>query len=381
MTTNQDLHWMLHALTLAQKGRYSTRPNPAVGCVIVQGDTLVGEGWHQKAGEPHAEVLALHQAANKAQGATVYVTLEPCSHYGRTPPCANALVRAGVKRVVVAMQDPNPLVSGQGLAILRDAGIEVTVGICETQAQALNAGFNKRMQHKKPYVRLKLASSVDGRTAMASGESVWITGAQARQQVHLMRAQHGAIITGIGTVLADDPSLNVRLEADILAQHGLTQELCHPLRVVLDPHLSMPLTAKMLTLPGRTLVVSSADSVELNRSVADALLAQGAEIVAVQAAEDRLDLESVLDYLAQEEQVNDVMVESGAIVAGAFIEAGLVDELHWFLAPHLMGHQGKPLLMLPGLVTMQDRIQLQTKSVTPIGDDFHFVFGFKAYNP
>ena len=221
---------------------------------------------------------------------------------------------------------------------------------------------------------------MDGRTAMASGESIWITGDQARQQVHLMRAQHGAIITGIGTVLADDPSLNVRLTEDILAQHGLTQALCHPLRVVLDPHLSMPLTAKMLTLPGRTLVVSSADSIELNRSVADALLAQGAEILAVQAAEDRLDLESVLDYLAQEEQVNDVMVESGAIVSGAFIEAGLVDELHWFLAPHLMGHQGKPLLMLPGLVTMQDRIQLQTKSVTPIGDDFHFVFGFKAYN-
>lgn len=373
MITNHQA-WMTQAIELAKQGLFSTRPNPAVGCVIVKGDQLIAEGWHVKAGQPHAEVAALTSAGNQAQGSTVYVTLEPCSHFGKTPPCADALVAAGVKQVVVAMQDPNPLVAGQGLARLQAAGVAVQVGIEAEQAAKLNQGFIKRMQSKRPFVRLKLASSVDGRTAMASGESVWITGELARTAVHKLRARHGAIITGIGTVLADDPSLNVRLPTSIQTELGLDEALCHPIRVVLDPNLSLPLDAKMLSLPGRTLVMTSQATVENNEPVVEALLANGAEIVAVQAQEDRLDLESVLDYLAQEEQINDVMVESGAIVAGAFIEAGLVDELHWFVAPHLMGHQGKPLLMLPGLVTMQDRINLKTKSVEAVGDDWHFVF-------
>lgn len=368
--------WMTRAIELAKKGLFSTRPNPAVGCVIVKNGQLIAEGWHVKAGQPHAEVVALNAAGGQAQGATVYVTLEPCSHFGKTPPCADALIAADVKQVVVAMQDPNPLVAGQGLARLQAAGIKVEVGIEAAQAAQLNPGFIKRMQTKRPFVRLKLASSVDGRTAMASGESVWITGEAARESVHKLRARHGAIITGIGTVLADDPSLNVRLAAQTQTELGLDEALCHPIRVVLDPNLSMPLDAKMLSLPGRTLVMTGQTTAENNQSVVEALLAQGAEIVAVHEQDDRLDLESVLDYLAQEEQVSDVMVESGAIVAGAFIEAGLVDELHWFVAPHLMGHQGKPLLMLPGLVTMQDRINLKTKSVEAVGDDWHFVFGF-----
>jgi diaminohydroxyphosphoribosylaminopyrimidine deaminase/5-amino-6-(5-phosphoribosylamino)uracil reductase len=373
-----DHQWMQKALALAEQGRYSTRPNPAVGCVIVKDGRLIAEGWHVKAGEPHAEVLALAQADKEAKGATAYVTLEPCSHFGKTPPCANALVASGVSRVVIAMQDPNPLVAGKGIEILRQAGIVVDVGIEQEQAQALNKGFIKRMKIQRPVVRVKLASSVDGKTAMASGESVWITGNEARQSVHLMRAQHGAIVTGIGTVLADDPQLNARLSVEVMTEKGLTPELCHPIRVVLDPNLSMPLDAKMLSLPGKTLLMTSSLAVEQNRKYADQLIEQGAEIVAVQSDEERLDLQSVLEYLAQEEQVNDVMVEAGAIVAGAFIEAGLVDELHWYLAPHLMGHQGKPLVMLPSLHTMQDRIELVTQSVQPLGRDFHFVFSLES---
>ena len=376
---DQDQRWMQRAFELAQKGCYSTRPNPAVGCVIIKDGQLVGEGWHQKAGEPHAEVLALRQAAEQAQGATVYVTLEPCSHFGKTPPCADALVAAGVARVVIAMEDPNPQVCGRGIKRLQSAGIEVKLTEPqEPQANELNQGFIKFMQTQRPFVRLKLASSVDGRTAMASGESIWITGEPAREAVHKLRARHGAIVTGIGTVLADDPSFNVRLPDAIKAELGLTDLLCHPIRVVLDPNLSMPLDAKMLTLPGRTLLMTSQATVEANATLVENLLATGLEIVAVQAEEDRLDLESVLDYLAKEEQVSDVMVESGASVAGGFIEAGLVDELHWFVAPHLMGHQGKPLLILPGLVTMQDRIPLKAKSVEQVGEDWHFVFSFTA---
>lgn len=373
----QDENWMRHALKLAQQGIYTAKPNPAVGCVIVLDDQLVGEGWHKKAGEPHAEVLALRQAGIKAQGATAYVTLEPCSHFGKTPPCANALVEAGVKRVVVAMLDPNPQVAGRGVKRLEEAGIEVKVGLLQEQAELLNEGFIKRMNTQRPFVRVKLASSVDGRTAMSSGDSIWITDEPARQSVHLMRARHGAIVTGIGTILADDPQMNVRLPDDVLKEHNLSEADLNPIRVVLDPNLSMPLDSRMMKTGGRTILMTTAAGVKYNRSSADELIAAGAEIIAIQEQDGNISLDAVLQFLAQEENINEVMVEAGAHVAGGFFEAGLVDELHWYIGPHLMGHQGKPLVMLPSLKSMQDRIELSTKSINQVGDDFYFIFGVK----
>lgn len=245
-----DYEYMAHALQLAMRGLYTTHPNPRVGCVLVKDGQMVGEGWHEFAGGPHAEVNALKMAGNKAKGATVYLSLEPCSHQGRTPPCSQALIDAGVSRVIAAMQDPNPQVAGQGLAQLREAGIEVETGLLEAQAEALNPGFISRMRHGRPYVRHKLAMSLDGRTAMASGESKWITSDAARQDVQRMRAQSDAILTGVGTVLADDPAMTVRLE-------GHKRQ---PMRVVVDTHLSMPTEAKILSQPGKTVVMTCSDS-------------------------------------------------------------------------------------------------------------------------
>ncbi len=364
-----DIEYMQRAIELAGKGLYSTRPNPAVGCVLVKDGRVVGEGWHQQAGLPHAERVALAQAGTLAAGATAYVTLEPCSHTGRTPPCADGLVEAGVVKVVVAMLDPNPLVAGKGIHKLTQANIEIQIGLLEDQAKALNPGFIRKMQNNLPFVRLKMASSLDGRTAMANGESQWITGEDARIEVHKMRARSGALVTGIGTVLADDPSLTVRLSAEELAEMNLTTENCHPLRVVLDPHLSMPLEAKMLGLPGRTIIMTSRDAVEANPELVELFHAKKVELVAVASEDDRLDIRSILNYLAEEEQITDVMVESGAIVAGAFMESGLVNELYCFIAPSLLGNQAKPMFVLPSVENMADKIQLQIHSVESFGDD------------
>ena len=364
---------MQRAIALAEKGIYSTKPNPAVGCVLVKDGQVVGEGWHQQAGLPHAERIALAQAGLKARGATAYVTLEPCSHTGRTPPCADGLVEAGVAKVFVAMLDPNPLVSGSGIHKLTQANIETQVGLLADKAQALNPGFIRKMQNNLPFVRLKMASSLDGRPAMANGESQWITGEEARIEVHKMRALCGALITGIGTVLADDPSLTVRLPADELSAMNLTADNCHPLRVVLDPHLSMPLDAKMLGLPGRTIIMTSLDSVEAHPELVEVFHDKKIELVAVASEDDRLDIRSILSYLAQEEQINDVMVESGAIVAGAFMESGLVNELYCFIAPSLLGDQAKPMFVLPSVEGMADKIQLKIHSVESFGDDICIV--------
>jgi diaminohydroxyphosphoribosylaminopyrimidine deaminase/5-amino-6-(5-phosphoribosylamino)uracil reductase len=360
---------MQRAIELARQGIYSTKPNPAVGCVLVKDGKVVGEGWHQQAGLPHAERVALAEAGAQAFGATAYVTLEPCSHTGRTPPCADGLVEAGVVKVVVAMQDPNPLVAGKGIYKLTQANIETQIGLLEDQAKVLNPGFIRKMQHNLPFVRLKMASSLDGRTAMADGESQWITGEAARIEVHKMRARSGALVTGIGTVLADDPSLTVRLPAEVLTELNLTPENCHPLRVVLDPHLSMPLDAKMLALSGRTIIMTSRDAVEANPEWVDMFHAKQVELVTVASEEDRLDIRSILNYLAQEEQITDVMVESGAIVAGAFMESGLVNELYCFIAPSLLGNHAKPMFVLPSVEHMADKIQLQIDSVESFGDD------------
>jgi len=368
-----DVQMMQRAIDLARNGMYSTKPNPAVGCVITQQEKVIGEGWHHKAGEPHAERIALASATESVKGATVYVTLEPCSHHGKTPPCANALIESGVTRVVIAMQDPNPLVAGEGIKRLQQAGITVDCGILSESAAALNKGFISAMKSSNPFVRLKVANSLDGRTAMANGESQWITGTEARHQVHLMRAQHGAVITGVGTVLADDPSLNVRLPETVLAELGLTAEDCHPLRVVLDANLSTPLDAKMLSLTGRTLLMTSKESAGQNLDLVELFYQKGAEVIVVESDGDKLDIQSVLSYLVETEKVYEVMVEAGAIVAGAFIQAEVVNELHVFTAPILMGDMAKPMFVLPGLGEMADKKVFAYQSVQPLGEDLYLV--------
>ena len=371
--SQDDYDYMARAIALAKKGLYSTKPNPAVGCVIVNQGEVVGEGWHQRAGMPHAERVALANAGAKAKGATVYVTLEPCSHHGRTPPCADGLIEAGVAQVLMAMVDPNPLVSGQGIARLKQAGIEVKTGLMEEEARNLNKGFIHKMQSQMPYVKIKMATSLDGRTAMENGESQWITGAEARADVHKMRAQTGAIVTGIGTVLADNPSLTVRLSDDELKVMNLTPENAHPLRVILDPNLSMPLDAKMLSQFGRTLVMTTKESVERSPELVEAMFAKQIEVVAVSAREDRLDVKAILKYLAEEENINDVLVESGSMVAGGFIASGYVNEIHSFIAPCLMGNKAKPMFDLPSMRFMNDKIEFQFESMMRFGEDIKLV--------
>lgn len=371
-----DRQMMERALLLAKKGRFSTPPNPAVGCVICRDEQILSEGWHQKAGQPHAERIALTSAQEQnvsVEGATVYVTLEPCSHTGKTPPCANALIEAKVGRVVIAMEDPNPLVAGSGVERIQQAGIQVDVGLLEAEAEQLNQGFIHSMVHQMPFVRLKMAASLDGRTAMKNGDSQWITGEAARLNVHKMRARHGALITGIGTVLTDDPSMNVRLPDTVLTDLNLNAENCHPVRVVLDAHLSMPLNAKMLTLPGRTILMTSKQSIEDNQGLVQQFLDKGVELVAVSADGDKLDLKSVLKYLHEEEQVREVMVEAGAVIAGAFIKAQLLNELHVYMAPSLLGDTARPMFSLSHILSMSDKIPLQFLTCEMVGEDVHMV--------
>jgi len=368
---------MHQALMLAKKGLYSTLPNPAVGCVLVKNDRVVGTGWHQRAGEAHAERFALEQAGELAKGATAYVTLEPCSHFGRTSPCSDALIEGGVKKVCIAMLDPNPLVSGQGVQKLQQAGIEVQIGLLEAQAVELNRGFIQRMEHGFPYVILKMASSLDGRTALQNGKSQWITGAESRLEVHKLRAACGAIITGIGTVLADDPSLNVRLPSDVLAKMNVTEEKAQPLRVVLDSTLKMPLNAKMLQLSGRTLIITSKVSFLKQTDRVEAFRVKGVDVFAVPCKSGQagaLDLQAVLQHLAKTEQINTAMVESGATLAGAFLANDFVDELHSFIAPCLLGDQAKPMFVLPMIENMSDKMQLKIASVKQLGEDVKIVF-------
>lgn len=371
-----DKRYMQLAISLAERGRYSVKPNPAVGCVLVKDGVILAKGWHQKAGQPHAERMALAQALESGLdtvGSTAYVSLEPCSHYGRTPPCSEGLIGAGVSRVVIAMQDPNPLVAGQGIKQIEQAGIKVDVGLCEEEARALNSGFIHVMEKQMPFVRVKMASSLDGRTAMASGESKWITGAESRQEVHKMRALSGAIITGIGTVLVDDPSLTVRLSDEVMAELNLGAETCQPLRVVLDPKLRMPLDAKMVTVPGRTLLMTTKEATERKAKLVKSLTEQGLELVCVASEGGRLEIESVLRYLTEKESVRDVMVESGALVAGAFIQSGFVNELHCFIAPVLLGDAAKPMFVLPGLESMADKKSFKIVSTTQFGSDIRLV--------
>ncbi len=356
MTSSQlaiDEMYMQRALLLAEQGIYSTRPNPAVGCVIVKDAHIVGEGFHPKAGEPHAEVFALRQAAGNAQGATAYVTLEPCAHYGRTPPCAEALVNAGVARVVMASLDSNPLVAGKGHAILQAAGIKTCVGVLEEQARELNKGFLQVMAGGRPYVRLKVAASLDGRTAMASGESKWITGADARLDVQHWRAVSGAVITGINTVLADNPSLNVRE----LANSFPVQNVQQPLKVVLD----------------RQGQFSSAAATHL-LAAAERLLIVGPSPSPIEGVEywPTVDLAVLLEQLKTHKKIYDVLIEAGPTLAGAFLQAQLVDELIVYLAPTLLGSEARPMFDL-ALSRMQEQYRLQICDMKQIGQDIRLI--------
>ena len=355
---------MARALRLAVLGLYTAEPNPRVGCVLVRDGEVVGEGWHQRTGGPHAERLALAMAGERARGATAYVSLEPCCHHGRTPPCTDGLIEAGVTRVVAAMRDPNPLVAGEGLARLLAQGIEVVEGLLEEEARRLNPGFIKRMEQGLPYVRCKLAASLDGRTAMASGESQWITSEAARRDVQYLRARSSAILTGVGTVLADDPSLNVRLAARDLPGVEPEGPVRQPLRVVVDSRLRTPPTARMLGLPGTTLIACLAPE----PSHAAQTKAAGAQVLATSAGPGGVDLEYLLRYLARQD-INEVLIEAGTTLAGAALQAGLVDELVLYLAPHLMGDAGRGLCHLPGLELMGDRLPLVIRDVRLVGPD------------
>ncbi len=354
----RDSFYMAKAISLAKKGRYTTDPNPRVGCVLVKDNKIIAEGWHKRAGQGHAEVNALEQVTNM-EGVTAYVTLEPCSHYGKTPPCCEALIKANVARVVVAMQDPNPLVAGQGLKKLQQAGIEVCCGVLETDARLLNQGFIKRMTEGLPFIRSKLAMSLDGRTAMASGESKWITGDKARQDVQILRAASSAILTGINTVLADDPSLNARIGTEVV----------QPIRVVLDSRLQMPCNAKMRLLEGRCLILTCSKD-KLKRQ---ALAQAGFEVFVLTAKKERLNLKEVFLFLA-EQQVNEVLVEAGATLNGALLEAGLVDEWVIYMATVILGDQGRGLFNMPTLQIMADKKELHLKQTRQIGNDLKLIF-------
>ncbi|WP_372694066.1 bifunctional diaminohydroxyphosphoribosylaminopyrimidine deaminase/5-amino-6-(5-phosphoribosylamino)uracil reductase RibD [Immundisolibacter sp.] len=349
-----DTAWMRRALALAEGGRYTAAPNPRVGCVLVRGGLQVGAGYHPRAGAPHAEAHALAEAGDRARGATAYVTLEPCAHHGRTPPCAEALIAAGVSRVVAAMTDPNPQVAGQGLARLRAAGVAVDSGLLGAEAAALNPGFIKRMTSGRPYVRVKVAQSLDGRSALGNGHSRWITGPAARADVQHWRARSQAIVTGSGTVLADDPQLTVR---DV---PGAPQ----PLRVVLDSRLSTPVGARLLGEPGTTVLAT----LNAGGPNAAALEAAGAELLALPAGDGGVDLSSLLEVLGRR-QCNEVLVEAGPRLAGAFLAAGLTDELIVYVAPHLLGHGARPVLELPPITDMAARLDLETLDVLSFGPD------------
>ncbi|MDX1431714.1 MAG: bifunctional diaminohydroxyphosphoribosylaminopyrimidine deaminase/5-amino-6-(5-phosphoribosylamino)uracil reductase RibD [Gammaproteobacteria bacterium] len=354
MRDDDALH-MSRALELAHRGLYSTDPNPRVGCVLVRDGVVVGEGWHARAGEAHAEVHAIEAAGERARGATAYVSLEPCCHHGRTGPCSERLISAGVARVVAAMTDPDPRTDGNGLAALEGAGVEVTRGVLEDAARALNAGFVSRHVRGRPWVRVKMAASLDARTAMADGESRWITGTEARRDVQHLRARSSAVLTGIGTLLADDPSLTVR---EVQPEDG--GPVRQPLRVVLARRLRTPADARLLGEPGATLIATEVDDPAAHR----ALIEAGAEILPL--AGDTL---AALMQALAERAVNEVLVEAGATLAGALVEAALVDEIVLYTAPILLGDAARGLFRLPGVRRLGDAVELQIIDVRTIGKD------------
>ncbi|TYF96538.1 bifunctional diaminohydroxyphosphoribosylaminopyrimidine deaminase/5-amino-6-(5-phosphoribosylamino)uracil reductase RibD [Klebsiella grimontii] len=358
----QDELYMARALKLAARGRFTTHPNPNVGCVIVKDGEIVGEGFHYRAGEPHAEVHALRMAGEKAQGATAYVTLEPCSHHGRTPPCCEALIAAGVSRVVAAMQDPNPQVAGRGLYRLQQEGVDVSHGLMMNEAEALNKGFLKRMRTGFPWIQLKMGASLDGRTAMASGESQWITSPQARRDVQRLRAQSHAILTSSATVLADDPALTVRwdeLNADTQALYP-QENLRQPLRIVIDSQNRVTPQHRIVEQAGETLFARTREDKRQWPENVRTLL--------VPEHNGRLDL-VVLMLLLGKQQINSIWVEAGSTLAGALLEAGLVDELIVYIAPKLLGSDARGLCVLPGLEKLEQAPHFKFNEIRHVGPD------------
>lgn len=348
---------MARALRLAERGLYTTSPNPRVGCVLVRNGDIVGESWHERAGKPHAEVLALHAAGTAARGATAYVTLEPCSHHGRTPPCADALIAAGIARVVLAVQDPNPKVAGEGIAKLRSAGIEVECGLMEAAARELNIGFFARMTRGTAWIRSKIAMSLDGRTALSNGRSKWITSEAARKDVQHWRARSCAVLTGIATVLADDTRLNVR---DIMTER-------QPLRVVLDSRLRIPLTARIF--PG--------GNVSIYTAVHDAekcagLENVGATVCVLPDGNGQVDLPAMLRDLTRR-GCNEVLLEAGGTLNGAMLRTGLVDELLLYIAPQLLGDMARGMAQLNDLTSLDERINLKWQDVRQVGNDMRIM--------
>ncbi|MDH5552258.1 MAG: bifunctional diaminohydroxyphosphoribosylaminopyrimidine deaminase/5-amino-6-(5-phosphoribosylamino)uracil reductase RibD [Nitrosomonas sp.] len=360
MFSSADHACMSQALQLAEKGLFSTTPNPRVGCIIVRDNQIVGRGWHEQAGQAHAEINALKQAGTAAKNATLYVTLEPCSHHGRTPPCIDALIDAGVAKVVVAMEDPNPLVAGKGCALLRQAGIEVKVGLMAAEAKALNVGFVCRMLHQRPWVRLKIAASLDGKTALNNGMSQWITSEAARRDGHHWRARSCAMLTGIGTVKADDPQLTVR--------H--VETVRQPLRVVVDSRLEMPLNAKLLK-DDSAIIFTAISSKEKSA----ALQNLGAKVIEVPGANGEVDLTKMMRKLAGLE-INEVLVEAGSKLNGALVQADLVDELVMYMAPHLLGDKAQGMLDMPELTCLENKSKLDIQDLRMVGQDIRLIAKF-----
>ena len=367
--TATDHAMMARALRLAERGAFTTKPNPMVGCVIAKDGAVVGEGWHQRAGGPHAEVFAVQAAGEAARGATAYVTLEPCSHVGKTGPCADALIAAGIVRVVGAMRDPNPLVDGAGFERLQAAGIEVQIGLMEDMARGINRGFLSRIERGRPWLRVKLAISIDGRSALASGESKWISGAAARQDVQRWRARSGAILTGAGTVLMDDPQLTVRLD-ETAADYE--REFVPPLRVILDPGLAT-------VARGR---VREGDAPTLYIHAPDARMPRGVDAQHAHAPVNagRFDLLAVLQLLAGR-GVNEVQVEAGATLAGGFLAAGLVDELLLYVAPVILGERARPMFDGLPIETMEERLRMRIVETRRIGEDVRLLLQPRSEDP
>ena len=361
--TPQDYEFMARAFRLAERGLYTTMPNPRVGCVLVKDGQVIGEGWHVRAGEPHAEVNALTAAGDNARGATAYVSLEPCSHTGRTGPCSQALVDAGVSRVVYAMEDPNPLVSGRGIDIMRAGGIQVDGPVLEDDARALNPGFIKRMERKLPFVRCKLAMSLDGRTAMESGESKWITGPRARADVQRLRARSCAIVSGVDSVLQDNSSLTVRADELDLANAREAAEK-QPLRVILDSRLRLPRNALMFKQHTPILLVHNG-SAEVGHLAG---WPEFVELLALPGKDGRIDLQALLRELAQR-HCNEVLVEAGSTLAGSFLRRGLLDEIIVYMAPKLLGSKARPIFELP-LETMSASLALKINDIRAVGRDW-----------